>query len=186
MALVVEDGTGKSDAESYLSVADFKTYADGRGYSYAGTSDSVLEQKLRLATGYIDTRFRFKGDRMTGAQALEFPRSSLIDWSGYAIAGVPQRLKQATAELCFKAISDALYEDQDRGGMIKSEKVGSLSVDYADGAPTGGKTWTFAFNLLSQYVRDKDTVYAPFAGGETKGYFHLGMMDAPNTSVPTE
>ena len=39
MALIVEDNTGLAGAESYISVAEFKTYADAHGHSYAGKTD---------------------------------------------------------------------------------------------------------------------------------------------------
>jgi hypothetical protein len=38
VTLVIEDGTGKANAESYVSVADFRTYADGRGLDYTVAS----------------------------------------------------------------------------------------------------------------------------------------------------
>ena len=184
MSLIVEDGTGMADAESYLSVADLKTYATNRGISYAGISDSTLEQKLRLATTYIDTRYRYRGNRSNGTQALEYPRINLIDWSGYDISGVPKRVKDATAELALKATADSLYVDLDRGGKIKSESVGQLSVTYADDAPAG-RVFTIAENLLKPYVRDPSLRGVPFFGGSTDGYFTLGMMDAPNANSPT-
>jgi hypothetical protein len=182
MALIVEDGTGQTEAESYITVAQFKTYADGRGYDYSTVADSFIEQKLRLASGYIDSQFRFKGNRKTPTQALEFPRLNLIDWSGYDIQGLPKRLKDACAELAFKALTADLYVDQNRGGKVKSESVGPLSVTYADDAPTG-TVWQFAWNLLKPYVRDPEVRGVPFFGAEdSKPYFQTGMTDNPGTS----
>jgi hypothetical protein len=178
MPLVVEDGTGRSDAESYQSVASFKSYCDARGYSYAGVADAKIEQSLRLSTGYIDTQFRYKGERSLGSQSLEFPRTNLTDWSSYVITGVPNRVAQACNELAFKALTQPLYEDLDRGGKVRSESVGSISVTYADDAPAG-KTYQFAAKLLAQYVRDPMDIEGPFFGGGTAGYFGHGMHDNP-------
>lgn len=183
MAITVEDGTGKADAETYLSVADFKAYCDARGYAYSGNSDSVIEQKLRLAAAYIDTFARFKAVRLVSDQALEFPRSGLVDWSGITVTGVPKRVKDACAELAFKALSENLYSDADRGGMVKSESVGPISVTYADGAPAQ-KLFSSAVNLLKPYLRDeRDSIGAPVFGGSDEGYFSAGMHD--NTSGTT-
>jgi hypothetical protein len=181
MALTVENGTGLEEADSYISLAFFKQFCDDRGYDYSEKTDPEIEQKLRLATGYIDSQFRFKGNRAGGIQALEFPRLNLIDWSGITITGLPRRVKQACAELAFKALSTDLYQDQNRGGKTKSESVGSLSVTYADDAPTG-TVFQFAWNLLKPYVRDPEVRGVPFFGGGTDGYFQTGLMDNPGTS----
>lgn len=181
MALIVEDGTGKDDAESYVSVVDLKAYADARGLSYGSASDLTLEQKLREAATYIDARYRYKGSRTKAAQALEFPRDALVDWSGLTVTGVPRRVKQAACELAIKALAEPLYVDLDRGGKVKSESVGSLSTTYADDAPVG-KVWTVADNLLKPYTRDNTLRGFPQYGGSTEsdgGYFHLGMNDSP-------
>jgi hypothetical protein len=182
MALVVEDGTGKADAESYISVAEYKAYADGRGYSYSGLTDPQIEQKLRQGAQYVDTICRFKGVRLVSTQALEFPRSGLIDWSGYEVTGVPKRVKDAQAELTYKAQTESLYTDADRGGQIKSETVGPISVTYMDGAPAT-KLFTAAMNLLKPYFRSKLDPGAPFNGqSERDPYFTTTLHDDPGTS----
>lgn len=178
MALVVEDGTGKSDAESYASVSEAKTYADARGLSISGKSDLDIEAALRQATVYIESRWRFKAQRASAAQALEFPRTGLVDWSGYTVTGLPARVRQATLSLALKALSgESLYEDQARGGRITSESVAGISVSYESGAPTG-KVYAEAENLLKPFVRDPGTVYPPSFGGSDTGYFSLGMHDS--------
>jgi hypothetical protein len=181
MAIIVEDGTGLVAAESYVSVADLKVYADGRGLVYAGSADSVLEQKLREATGYIDSEFRFKAARLLAAQALEFPRDGLVDWSGHDVTGVPKRVKDACCELAIKAIAGPLFSDADRGGMVKSESVGPISVTYADGAPAE-KLYTAAARTLQQYVRSSRDTGSPVFGGSEVGYVSLGVHDNPEAA----
>lgn len=179
MALTVETGTGSTTADSYVALADFKAYCDGRGYSYAGTADTVLEQKLRLATDYVDTVFRYKGVRLLSGQAREFPRTTLIDDSGYEITGVPARVVRATCELAFKGITEDLYVDLDRGGRVTSESVGPISVSYAADAPAG-KTFRFAENLLKPYIRgDMDLMNPVFFGTSDEASFVKGMDDQP-------
>lgn len=189
MTLIVEDGTARADAESYLSVADFKTYCDKWGYSYAGNSDTVIEQKLRLATAYIDTIFRYKGIRQSSAQALEFPRTTLFDYSAYEVTGVPARVVKACAELAFKGFTESLYVDLDRGGQVTSESVGPISVSYAPDAPAG-KTYRFAAQLLDPYIRkDGDFLNPPFFGTNDAAAFERDMMAFPGggtRSDPTE
>jgi hypothetical protein len=181
MTLIIEDGTSKANAESYLSVADFKGYCDARGLSYAGQADTAIEQKLRIATGYIDTVKRYKGSRLTTAQALEFPRDGLTDWGGLEVTGVPGRVKQACAELAFKAFTENLYVDLDRGGMVTSQSVGPISVSYADGAPAG-KSFMVAMKLLEPYFRDPKDVGKPFFV-PVDPYFQLTTHDNPETET---
>jgi hypothetical protein len=176
MALIVEDGTGLADADSYLSLAALKTGLDRRGYSYAGFSDTDLEVRLRAATNYVDARYRYKGDRMTADQALEFPRANLVDWSGYTIAGVPQRVKNAVVELAYAALSDTLMPNLDRGGRVVSESVGPISTTYAQDAPAG-TVFMLAEGMLKPYIRDASVKGPPRFGGGTDGYFSLGMHD---------
>jgi len=133
VALIVEDGTGKSDAESYLSVADATTYAGKYGLTFSGTS-TQQEEALRLATQYLDARFNtlWLGERSNEKQALDWPRRALLDADGFLISStaMPQALKDATAELAIKARSETLMPDVSDPGTIASEdvQVGDLRV----------------------------------------------------------
>lgn len=181
MALIVEDGTGLLDADSYVTLADFKAWCSNRGYRWEDSEDFEIEAQLRLATGWIDTYNRYKGLRMSAAQTLEFPRTGLVDWSGHTITGVPHRVKQACCELAYKGLSEPLYVDLDRGGMVTSESVGPISVSYAADAPAG-KVFMFAANLLKPYVRDpKQISYSPWQEPDTDMHTTLGMHDYPGT-----
>ena len=53
MAIVVEDGTLVSGANSYSSVADFKTWADARGITYG--TDEVIGQQMLRSMDYLET-----------------------------------------------------------------------------------------------------------------------------------
>jgi hypothetical protein len=133
MALIVEDGTGKADAESYISVADATAYHAARGNAAwaALASDAVREQMLRKATDYMEQAYseRWKGERATTDQALSWPRSGV---HGVDSDVVPSAVSRACAELALRAISGDLAPDL--SGQVKSETVGPISVTYADGA----------------------------------------------------
>lgn len=82
MALTVEDGTGLSTAESYLSVAEMRDRAIRLGLGYVAdvgsADDADVEAALRRATTLVDAVYgeRFIGARRTVDQALEWPRAS--------------------------------------------------------------------------------------------------------------
>ena len=150
MALIVEDGTGLSNAESYLSVADADTYHASLGTTAWTGANSVKEAALRKATRHLDGtyRHRWPGVRVNSSQALDWPRagaewsdsgngSSLVYGSVYAIPSdsVPQAVKDATAELAVRALSETLAPDQDRSNAVKKVKLGPIEKEFMDGAP---------------------------------------------------
>lgn len=137
MALIVEDGTGKTDAESYISVADATTYFAARGNTvWSGlASDTVREQLLRKATDYMVGRYglRWKGERVSEDQALDWPRSCAYA-NGFLIDAdaVPLIVRTVCAEYAVRASAGDLQPDV--GAQVKQEVVGPISVTYADGA----------------------------------------------------
>src|SRR5574343_1067512 len=100
MALIVETGTAAADSESYASVADATAYATARGLTAWTGSDAVKESALRNATQYIDSTYRFKGNRVAEHQALMWPRSGdMFDGHTLAYDAIPAMLKTACIEL---------------------------------------------------------------------------------------
>lgn len=189
-ALVVEDGTGLAGADSYIAAADLREYCTGLNYTIdTAVTDAFLETRLRAATNWIDTAFRYKGFKLTQGQALEFPRSSLMDWSSQIVTGVPLRVAKACAELAYKAIADVeLFQDLDRGGLISHESVGPISTTYDPNAPAQ-KVYQQAMGFLEQYVRDMDYLLASPVMGAVDDqhparptYFHNNMMHDPYTN----
>lgn len=167
MALEVEDGTGKADAESFISVADATAYHAARGNaSWAAlASDTEREQYLRKATDYIGQVYgqRWAGARVTDEQALDWPRDLVprpetvtgeLYWPDDE---VPVAVRNACAELALKAIDGDLAPDVER--TTKREKLGPLEVEYSDAAAP--------FTLY----RAIDNMLAPFLNSAGSGAF---------------
>jgi hypothetical protein len=154
VTLIVEDGTGRADADSYASTAQAQAYASQFGLAAASGSIS-LEQALRRATRYIDTTFRarFVGIRKNGrAQALEWPRTGAIatleaigDIPGYvvgyygtpaytAIADnvVPLEVVNATIEAAFSQMGRpvSVTPEADAVGALKRTTVGDVVTEF--------------------------------------------------------
>jgi len=138
MTLIVEDGTGKSNANSFVSVADASAYHTARGNSAwaALASDTIREQALIRATDYMEQAYRnrWAGYRVTSTQSLSWPRSWVpmedVDYIStyYPNDEVPTLVANACAELALKASTATLLEDQEQ--LVTSETVGPLSVEY--------------------------------------------------------
>jgi hypothetical protein len=147
MALVVEDGTGIADAESYLSVADADSYhaAAGNAAWPASGSEPEKEQALRRATRYITGKYRgrWPGERVKGrAQGLDWPRIEAYDSEGLWIDDdiVPPEVENATAEAALREFQQpgSLTPDEVSTAQIKRtrDKLGPLEteVEYMAGA----------------------------------------------------
>lgn len=146
MSLIVEDGTAKADAESYVSVAEASAYHAARGNAAwaALASDTVREQLLRKATDYMLQYYRsmWKGLRSTVTQALDWPRANveLSDMGTYYGYGaivannvVPLEIRTACADLALIAATDELAPNI--GQLVRREKIGPIETEYAENAP---------------------------------------------------
>ena len=91
LAVIQEDGTGRSDANSYAAFADSDVYHAGHLYNTAWISASDLRktQALVMATRLIDAECLFLGFRKSSAQALQWPRVQVPDRESPGVYWVP-------------------------------------------------------------------------------------------------
>ncbi len=139
MPLIVEDGTGKADAESYCSVSDADAYHAARGVTaWAALDTTGKEQRLRMATDYMLQTYRalWAGQRVTATQALDWPRYDVPrrDYGDYYPSNtVPAEVVRACAELASRVtVGAALLTDQTR--EITEQTVGPITTKYAQGS----------------------------------------------------
>lgn len=133
MALIVEDGTAKSDAESYISVDDADTYVSnwyGTLSDWDDLDTAGKERALRTGTRYIDSH-DFLGYREDDDQSLAWPRYGVgyIDGQYIDDDEIPTPVKNATVEAALKdAQGEDLFPDH-YGGSVKSESktIGPIS-----------------------------------------------------------
>ncbi len=145
MALIVENGTGKPDADSYVSVADASAYHSAMGnLAWADLDVLVMEAALRRATQYLDTRHQFAGDPLTSTQALAWPRD-VAPWP-------VKRVQDACCELALRASTGALYADQG-DAPVTEETVGPITVKYGAGQNGGQTRFAVVDDLLRGLLR---------------------------------
>lgn len=75
--LILEDGTGKPDSNSFASIALADSYHAKRLYSQQWTNETdavTKEAALMMASQLIDTNYVFYGFRTSDTQALSWPR----------------------------------------------------------------------------------------------------------------
>ena len=128
MEFIVEDGTGLSNSNSYLSVDKFKDYSDLYGYDYTGLSDTQIERYLMRGTIIIDSQFRsrFPGYRAVSGQALEFHRGDAYYVDGDMIdsESVPKEVENALVEMVYSLNSGVNPQTNILPeGALKEERV---------------------------------------------------------------
>lgn len=125
-------------SDTYISVADADAYFVARDVaSWPAATSQAREAALLQATVYLDGAYTFIGRIASSAQALAWPRLGAIDGDGRSLEGIPGRLAHACAELALVALTSPLAPPEHRGGRVTEERIGPLSVSYADGAPAG-------------------------------------------------
>ena len=161
VTLIVEDGSGLPDANSYCDLDYALEYCTNKGYT-SWQSLSETEQKVFIIRGteFIDNFFNWKGRKGKGSQALSFPRLDLYDDDHYLICGVPDKLKKACLEAAFlnsTSGADTLFTTKDENGAIKRQKVDSLEVEYFSNQQNetnqGSVDYTTIYDILNKLLK---------------------------------
>jgi len=168
MAIEVEDGTSKTDSDSYISVADADTYlaiyTTRTDWDSATTANKEIA--LKRATQYLDNMYgaRWKGIRSDEDQALDWPRYGVTDHDGYGWDSdeMPTELLNATCEIADRIIDgDNPMADQSDTSTIRKQKVKAgpveEEVEYA-GSMTLGKKYPTVEALLSPLITGANMV----------------------------
>ncbi len=144
MALIVEDGTGLSDANSYVSVAYADAYFLARNVT-SWASLTIKEALLIQATDYMEAVYSesWKGTVLLDTQSLSFPRI-IDDATVY-----PDRLLKAVCELALKANDGALLVDVEQRTI--EEKIDVITVKYAEYSDQKTQ-YSFVYGLISPYL----------------------------------
>jgi hypothetical protein len=158
LALIKEDGTGRSDANSYASVAEADAYHEGHLYASAWTA-ATAENKAKalvMATRLIDGQFQFGGVQANESQALQWPREGCHDPDADGLSGgtvadnvVPKGVIEATCEMARELlIADRTAAHAGEG--LKYQNVGTTQTGY-DKSDTRPVISHVAQALLAKY-----------------------------------
>lgn len=128
LTVIVEDGTGKADANSYASVSEADAYFASRPRSTAWPALSA-EQKSRLlvhATRILETSVKWDGAKYTEEQSLAFPRYP----DDLEAVELPLPIKLATYELAYALNQRDLTGESSLGAFSELE-IGPLKFKAA-------------------------------------------------------
>ncbi|AOA04605.1 DnaT-like ssDNA-binding protein [Pseudomonas sp. TMW 2.1634] len=131
MTLIIEDGTGKPDAESYASAADLVLYAVKFGTVIpAGAAEQ--EALLRRAALVMDG-MTWKGRKTSSEQALSWPRREVhLDGENKAANYLPARIQYGQMALAAEIHQDDIDPVEKRKGAVLLDRVeGAVTRQYA-------------------------------------------------------
>lgn len=151
---VVEDGTGKTDANSYATLGYADAYHKSFGRSeWAELDEDTRRSRLVIATRYIDGTYPWKGTRKYRDQRLAFPRVEIYDHDGFAVEGIPESLVMAVCEAAFLAMSgNSLFLTRDANGQVKREAVeNAVEVEYYQREESG--EYVSIYSVLDALLR---------------------------------
>ena len=128
MTIIVEDGTGVSGANSYVTEAELTSYATSRGVTLTGSPEPLLHQSM----DWVEMQ-SYKGSKTSSTQDLQWPRTGVyIDNVLIDSDVIPKELKylQLRVAIDIDQGSDPNAVEQQ---SIKSESVdGAVSTTYQD------------------------------------------------------
>jgi len=134
MALIIEDGSNVAGANSYVDLADCRTYALARGVTLTAV-DADLEVFLIKANDYLESfRDKFKGSRTNDDdQPLQWPRSLVyIDSILFDEDSIPQLLIDAQCQLAIEQTNGFDFSPTFDGGFVVLEQVGPIVQKYSE------------------------------------------------------
>lgn len=141
MPIIVETGSGLSNANSYATLEEADAYFETHPYysdnwNALGTPDK--ESLLILASSQLDALITWRGNVGSYAQSLAWPRYGVIDDEGrlLSISAVPQRVKFAVFELAFNLSRGDQYAASSSAGISK------LKIDVIELQFTGSTAIT--------------------------------------------
>jgi hypothetical protein len=137
MPLIIETGTGRADAQSYVTAGDVATYAVLFGLTPPTSPNVSIMQAMRYLEGcYYD---RWVGYKKSELQALSWPRAFANRRDGWTIpeSTIPKEVKDAVCALAIKhGNGEDLLPAVTAANRIKKEQIGPIMVEYADNAPS--------------------------------------------------
>lgn len=150
MALEIEDGTGKANANSYVTVAELEAYAEARGVVLPNT-EAAVETLLIQAMDYVESfRAKYQGRKTwprpdmdaahPHAQALQWPRTGVVIDCDYNLPDnvIPQELKSAQMQAAIEAHNGLILMPSSDGRVVKKEKVDVIETEYMTSDDIGG------------------------------------------------
>lgn len=138
ISIIVEDGSNVANANSYVNLADARTYAANRGQPLSAVDDDAASQLIQ-AMDYLET-LEYKGVP-TYDDALAWPRKEVyIGCKLLDSDAIPKNLRMAQIQLAM-AINAGIniMPNTTAQDYVTEETVGPITTKYADPTVVGSR-----------------------------------------------
>ena len=140
MSLIIEDGSLPAGADSYVTVAEVRAFADARALTGVPVADDDVEPHCRLSSDYVNgIEYKFQGLRVSADQVLTWPRSP-VTVHGFEVDNdeIPQQLKDGCCQLAIDSANGTNLQPSIAGKVTTKEKVGTLEVTFSEKSTADG------------------------------------------------
>lgn len=139
MALIIEDGTIVSNANSYVGVTEMRSFL-GQFNQNPSQNDDLLCAALAQAFFFINTLEPWlSGSRTSSSQTAAYPRENLVIY-GNEIANnvIPDQVKHLQIYAAYEQVNGNDLEPNSDGRVVISESIpGCYSKSYSDKSVSG-------------------------------------------------
>jgi hypothetical protein len=154
ITITVETGAVVTGANSFVSLADFKTYHGNRGNALTSYADEVQKAALVKAGDYLNG-LSWRGRKTAQANPMCWPRCDdqiyavagfenittsvgVVDADGFIISTstVPAQVVSAQCEAAYLILGgETLQPTLSRGGQLKRKEIDVIKYEWFPGAP---------------------------------------------------
>jgi len=140
--LILEDGTGITTANSYITAAEALTILDVKPTQLAKFTALTPQQQddyVIWASNWLDDYMAWKGYKTVPTSGMRWPRCGVYDCDGILIADdeIPNQLKQAVAETAVWLIdSEAAATGGESSNLpegVKRVKADVVEIEFFEG-----------------------------------------------------
>ena len=152
--IIVEDGSIVENANSYISLDEFKSYCNLQGIDISSYDDNAMETAIIRSCSYLNA-LPYMSLPVVPFGNMAFPRKTLF---GFDDCPIPPILKTAQNWLSAKVLIEnvPLYKDSSTEAQVQSEEVvGAVRRAYfekADESKGGILVFGYINNLLSSIL----------------------------------
>lgn len=137
IAFVVEDGSGLTTSTSYVSVEEADDIAKldiHNSDAWMGLPLDAKQNILIFVSRILDSRTLWNGARATTAQALEWPRTDVVDRYNNSVSSsaVPYAVRWAVLEMAKWTLATDRVTQSTPANVVNEVKVDSITLKFAD------------------------------------------------------
>ena len=170
VTFVVEDGTGKDDANTYSSVADVVEYAADRGVTITNEAATIA---ILQGMDYLET-LSYAGYILEDEQALQLPRTNICSntqtMNDYYYVTSRVYTAEQTVRIAKKALCELVIANQDgripdvvTEAITESVQVGPIKIAYGSSGNTATDGYT------PSVIPKVDNIIAPLLDNRGNG-----------------